>query len=141
MAIVVPNVGEEKLLRIALGVDVSEDFVLHLFTNNVTPAETDTIAQYTELTAGQQAGYAAKTLTKASWTVTVNGGITTAGAALGAYAQQVFTLTGSTAVNVYGYYVTNNAGTVLLWSETFAAPFAIPIGGGTINVTPRFELS
>lgn len=142
MSLLVPDVGEAKLLKIALGIDAQEDLLLKLFTNNVTPAETDTAATYTELTAAAQAGYVAKTLAKASWTVTANAGVTTAGAARADFAQQTFTLTGSTAVAVYGYFVVGATSGILMWSEVFSGgPFNIPTGGGTINVTPRFELA
>lgn len=140
MALVLPDAGEAKMLKVALGVDAQEDLLLKLFTNNVTPAEADTAVTYTELTAGAAPGYAAKTLTKTSWVVTAGAGVTTAGAAKADYAQQTFTLTGGPAT-VYGYFVVGATSGILYWAESFGSAFNIPAGGGTINVTPRFELA
>ena len=45
-------------------------------------------------------------------------------------------------VSVYGYFVTNNAGTVLLWAERFTdGPYNLPSGGGSIKITPSIEAS
>ena len=100
MALVVCNNGESIALSYLTGKAAStENLVYRLFATNVTPAETDTAGSYTEATGG---GYAAKTLTGASWTVTT-GAPTSA-----TYAQQDYTFTGPLTTNgtVYGYYVT-----------------------------------
>lgn len=132
MALLVPNVGEVELLSRLLNKNAPDNVVLHLYTNNVTPDEADVVGTYTEATA---AGYSAITLTGASWSVATVTGTTTA-----SYAQQTFTFTAAEPA-VYGYYVTNNAGTVLLWAERFTdGPYAIPSGGGTIKITPKIEL-
>lgn len=65
MPIVISNAGELRSLANIVNKTAPENFVLKLFTSNTTPAETDTAASYTEA-AGN--GYAAKTLTGASWT-------------------------------------------------------------------------
>lgn len=132
MALLVPDVGERELLGRMLNKNAPDNVVLHLYTNNQTPAEGDTTANYTESTG---TGYAAITLTGASWTIATVAGTTTA-----AYAQQTFTYTGAEP-NIYGYYVTNLAGTTLLWVEKFTdGPYAIPSGGGSVKITPRIEL-
>lgn len=65
MAMVIPNVGELRSLANMVNKTAPENWVLKLFTSNTTPAETDTAATYTEASGN---GYAAKTLTGASWT-------------------------------------------------------------------------
>jgi hypothetical protein len=42
---------------------------------------------------------------------------------------------------VYGYVVTNSAGTIALWGETFTdGPYTIVNNGDLIKVTPVFTL-
>jgi len=127
MSILVPNVGEVLALGLICNKTAQGDLKLKLYKSNTTPAEADTVSTYTESTA---TGYAAKTLTGASWTITTDGGgVTTA-----SYAAQTFTY--SAAESVYGYYVTNNAGTTLLFAEKFSdGPYNIPAGGGSVTVT------
>jgi hypothetical protein len=118
MALKVPNVGEAEILSRALTYEGSK---LKLFTNNYTCTETSVIGDFTEMGV---AGYAQKTLATGSWSIS----------STATYAEQEFLPT--TAVSAYGYVVTNSAGSVVLWAETFtAAPFVIPAGGGSIKVT------
>jgi hypothetical protein len=133
MALVVPDVGEVSLLESMLNHTSAGDVVLKLYTNNYTPDEDAVLGSFTESTG---TGYADKTLTGSSWTVSTSAGTTTA-----EYAQQSFDYTGAEA-NVYGYYVVNNAETELLWAEIFTdGPYSIPSGGGSIKVTPKIELA
>jgi hypothetical protein len=123
MALTVVDSGEKELLSRAMSYEGSK---LILFTNNYTATEGTVIGALTECVA---AGYAAATLASGSWNVTTSTNITTVN-----YAQQAFVMT--TAVSVYGYGVTNSAKSILLWAETFTgAPYVLPAGGGTINVT------
>lgn len=127
MALVVPNNGEGDALDAFTAKTAMSTLVLRLYQSNTTPAETDTAASYTEYTA---TGYAAITLTAASWTTTEGAPSNTA------YAQQTFTMTG--AGDAYGYYMTRNTGGRIALAERFtSAPFSIPSGGGTIKVTPQ----
>jgi hypothetical protein len=124
MALLVPDLGEVMLLRRAL--TSVENSILHLYANDYTASEGTSVGAVTECAVS---GYSAVTLTAASWNVSTNTNITTAN-----YAQQTFTLT--TAGSAYGYYVTNAASSTLLWAERFTgAPFVLPAGGGSINVT------
>jgi hypothetical protein len=127
MSLLVPNCGEVLALGLICNKTSQADLKLHLYKSNTTPAETDTVSTYTESTA---TGYSVKTLTGASWTITTDGGgVTTA-----SYAAQTFTYTATE--TVYGYYVTNNAGTTLLFAEKFSdGPYNIPSGGGSVTVT------
>lgn len=134
MALLVPNVGEGELLGRALNEATPDNCVLKLYQSNTTPAEADVVGTYTEATF---TGYSSATLTGASWTVT-EGAPTYA-----QYAQQAFTSSaGSQNQDIYGYYVTNNAGTILLWAERFTnGPYNIANNGDEIRVTPYIELA
>jgi hypothetical protein len=132
MALLAPDVGEVIMLSRILNKAATGDVKLHLYTNNYTPVEGSLLANFTECVA---TGYAVKTLTGASWTVATAAGTTEA-----SYAEQTFTLTAS--ATVYGYYVTDSAGTGLLWAELFSGgPFSIPSGGGDVRVTPKIQLA
>ena len=126
MALLMPDVGEVLLLSYSLNKVAATDVKLRLFTNDYTPVEGSVVGNFTEAVA---AGYAAIALVGASWTISSAGGVTTA-----AYAQQTFTLTAAS--TNYGYYITNNDGSQVLWAERFTdAPHVIPSGGGTEKIT------
>lgn len=131
MALVISLTGAEELIGRALSEEAPDNCELHLYTNNGTPAASDTVATYTECAA---AGYASVTLTGASWTVSSETATATA-----EYAQQDFEPT--EAVTCYGYYVTNAAGTILLWAERFGTAAVLGAGGGTISVIPQLTLT
>lgn len=131
MALLVPNQGEQIALEALVGKTAGQNLILRLYTSNTTPAETDTEATYTEASGN---GYAAITLTAASWTVTP-GAPTEA-----AYAEQTFTFTGALG-NVYGYYFTQVTSGKLVWAERFTgAPFNIANNGDQIKITPKITL-
>lgn len=128
MTLLVPNNGEGDAAAAFVNKSTLSDLVLRLFTNNITPAETDTAATYTEA-AGN--GYGALTLTGASWTVT-EGAPTQA-----AYAQQIFTFTGALG-NVYGYFCTRSTGGRIGYAERFSdGPYNIVNNGDQVKVTPQ----
>jgi hypothetical protein len=130
MTILVPNVGENIALSYLVGKTTTvRDLIYRLFATNVTPAETDTAGSYTEAAGG---GYASKTLTGASWTVT-NGAPTDA-----SYAQQTWTFTGALTTNatIYGYYVTRVTDADLVLAETFTS-FTPANNGDQILLTPH----
>lgn len=133
MALLVPSVGENMLLGMALGFNAQEDFLLKLFVNNVTPADDDTAVTYTEMST---LGYAAKTLAKASWGIAQNAGV-----AEGSYAEQTWTLSAGAAVTIYGYFVVSASSGTLLWSELFGAAKVVQNAGDTIKITPKITLS
>lgn len=131
MALLVPDEGEVEMLSRILNVNAADDVVLHLYVNDVTPGEGDTVSTYTECSA---AGYAAITLAAADWSIATSSGVTTA-----EQPQKTFSLT--EASTDYGYYVTNNDGTKLLWAERFSdAPHDIPSGGGKEEITVKIQL-
>ena len=132
MSVVVPDqVGEILMLQYIVGMVTADNPVLHLFATDVTPSDTTVIGDLTEVSSP---GYHAITLVSNTWTTTQTAGVTTA-----VYPEQTFVF--STDTVSYGYYVTNETGS-LLWLERFSgAPFDIPDGGGTISITAKLTLS
>jgi hypothetical protein len=128
MALSFPDVGENLALEMIVNKTAAQNLVLKLYSNNITPAEGDTAATYTEATF---AGYVAKTLTGATWNAAAAGSI--------AYsAAQTFTRS-STGANetIYGYFVIQTTSTVLLYSERDgAAPFNVTNAGDAVTLTP-----
>jgi hypothetical protein len=130
MALLVPNTGEVLALQNFLNNAAPQNQVLRLYTNNITPAEGDTAATYTEASGG---GYSAKNLTGSSWT------ITSGAPSEASYARQdfVFTSVPPTAT-MYGYFVTQATSGTLMWAERFpSAPFTIINANDEVRVTPR----
>lgn len=130
MALLVPDEGEVELLSLSLNKVSQGDVKLKLFTNDYTPVEGSVVADFTEAVA---AGYAPIILTGTDWTIATVTGTTTA-----EQPQKTFTFTAAS--TNYGYYVTNNAGTKVLWAERFDdAPHTIPSGGGTEKITVKLQ--
>lgn len=129
MAVMVPNNSQGDILGFTVNKSTPSDPVLRLFTNNITPAETDTAGTYTEASGS---GYAAKTLTGSSWTIT-EGEPSNA-----AYAQQSFTFSGALG-NVYGYYMTRTTGGRIILAERFSDAPVNVTASTTIDITPRLE--
>ena len=128
MTIMVPNTGEVIALQYLVNKATPENLVYKLFATNVTPAETDTAASYTEAAGG---GYAAKTLTGSSW------GVTGGAPSSASYAQQTWTFTGPLTTNttVYGYFVIRASSLDLVLAETFTS-FVPTNNGDQILLTP-----
>jgi len=122
------NQGETIMLEAFVNKTAGQNLRLKLFTNNVTPAEGDTEATYTEASGF---GYADVLLSGASWTVA-------AGAPSDAsFAQQIFTFTGALG-NVYGYYYTQTTSGKAVGAERFTdGPYNIQNNGDQIKITPK----
>ena len=118
MAGLVPNAGEEIALDRFLK---TSDETLKLYVNDYTPVEGSVAGDFTEMSTQ---GYAAKTLTAASWSS-------------GAYAQQTWTFdgTGGSTI-VYGYFVIDAGTGVIMFAERFGTPPTIVNSGDQIKVTP-----
>lgn len=132
MALLVPDVGEVRLMSYAVNKLTPENQTLKLYQNNITPAEADVAGTYTEATF---TGYVATTLTGANYTVATSVGVTTA-----TYAPtQVFTSTANqTTQLIYGYFVVGASSGILLWAERFTdGPYAVSVNGDTISVTVK----
>jgi hypothetical protein len=135
MALTLVDVGADLILNTFFNNTAQQNLKLELFVTDVTPDDADVIGDYTLAVGG---GYAAKTLTNNSWTVDTANDPSDA-----VYAEQTFTFTGplTTNTDIYGYLVTNNAGTVLIWAEKFASTFTPANNGDQLKVTPTFQLS
>lgn len=131
MALLVPNGAEQVMLENILNKTAPENLTLILYTNNITPGETDTIATYTEASGS---GYAAVALTAANWTATP-GAPTEA-----VYPEVTFTFTGALG-NVYGYAIKGATSGNLKWAERFSnGPYNVQNNGDQIKVTPKLTL-
>ena len=130
MSLKVPNSVEVAVLTTIM----TPALTLKLYSNDKTPADSDTAASYTEVTGG---GYASKPLTFANW------GITSGSPSVALYnTTQSWTFTGPTGGpgTIYGYFVTRNSDGALQWAERFPSavvPFN-PVNGSIIRVIPRF---
>jgi hypothetical protein len=127
----IPNVAEQLILEQF----VTDDLTLKLYSNDITPAETDTAATFTEIAGG---GYASKILVSGSWI------ITSGDPSQALYVAQDFAFTGVTnaPATVYGYYLVDSSN-VLRGAERFSAsvvPFT-PENGSLIRITPRIQTS
>ena len=132
MTLRVPSPSEATLLGYMLGKTAMEAFSLRLFSNNITPGETDVLAAYTEVSGS---GYAAVSLTAANWVITP-GDPTSA-----AYPQVTFSFTGA-AGNVYGYHLVGVTSGLLLWAERFTdGPYNVAQAGDSIKVTPQITFA
>jgi len=130
-AMVLQNNGEGDVASGWVGVTTNlTALILRLFQNNITPAETDVTATYTEATF---TGYANIPTTPASWVV-AEGAPTSA-----SYAQQTWTSSaGSQNQSVYGYYYTRTTNGRIAGAERFTdGPYVIVNNGDQIKVTPQ----
>lgn len=137
MALTLADVGADCILKTYFNNTRpagGNNFTLKLFISNTTPADTDTAVTYTEASGG---GYAAKTLTNGSFTVTPANDPSDA-----VYAEQTWTFTGalSGSATVYGYFVIDADG-VLQWAERLGAAFTPTTNGDVLRVTPKFQMS
>lgn len=132
--ILVPNNGEGDIANGFIGITTNLTTLnLRLYQNNITPAETDTAATYTEATF---TGYAAVTaMPTGSWTV-VEGAPTRA-----SYPQQTFSSSaGSQNQSIYGYYMTRTTNGRIALAERFTdGPYVIVNNGDQIRVTPQID--
>ncbi|HKS16984.1 MAG TPA: hypothetical protein VJU16_06710 [Planctomycetota bacterium] len=131
MALVLPDAGERNALDMWLSDASPEAQTLKLYTNDVTPAEGDTAATYTEA-AGS--GYASKALARATW----NAAATNAGVTSKDYPQQTFNWTGT--ITIVGYFIVKVTAGTILWAERmFTSPGQVFNNGDVLKVTPRIE--
>jgi hypothetical protein len=131
MTLVVPNSAEVLILEYILNKSAPTDLDIKLYSNDVTPAETDTVATYTEVSGG---GYAAQQLTPGSWSISPGNPTTSE------HTQVTWTFTGSAGL-VYGYFVVRRTGGELLWAERFTnGPYNITLADDKIKITPRLNL-
>lgn len=107
-------------------------FTLHLFSNNHTPTDTDTVGSYTEATF---TGYSYSNVTWGS--VTVANPATVTGTAI------VFTSSADqTPEVIYGAYLQESGTTGhLCGAVLFTSPITIQYNGDSITVTPTLTMA
>jgi len=134
MSLVLCNNGESITLQgLVNKIATPENVKLKLYTNDYTPVEGSTAANFTEASGN---GYPAGgvTLTGANWTI--SGTAPTQAA----YPQEIFTFTGALG-NVYGYFIVRASSADLLWAERFTdGPYNVVNNGDQIKVTPQITL-
>lgn len=137
MALVLADVGADTILK-AFFNNVwpvgGKDLTIKLYTNDYTPVDTSVAGSFTEASGG---GYAAKTLTNGSWTITAANDPSDA-----VYAQQTWTFTGALTggATIYGYFVVDADG-VLVYAERMGTSFTPANNGDQLKITPAFQLS
>jgi hypothetical protein len=133
MTVLVPDGGEVIALEYLVNKNgQTEDLVYRLYSNNITPSETDVVGAFTEAAGG---GYAAKPLTGANWVI-VSGN-----PAVASYARQDWVFSGplTTNPNIYGYYVTRLSTGDLVYAEKAAAVATPTNSGDEYRVVPRIS--
>lgn len=131
MTLVVPNTSEIIILEYILNKATPEDLDIKLYTNDVTPTESDTAVTYIEAVGG---GYSPIQLASSSWSITP-GGPTSA-----EHTQVSWTFTGTVGL-IYGYFITRRTSGELMWAERFTnGPYNVQINGDVIRITPRLNL-
>lgn len=132
MAVVFTDAAELIALKNFINNTAPESLVLRLYSNNRSPAKTDVVGDYTEVSGN---GYSAVTLTPGSFS------FSTGDPATAAYPQVTFTFTGA-AGNVYGYYVTRASSEDLMFANRFSnAPINIANNGDEIRITLSLTLN
>lgn len=132
MAGSIPNVEEQRIGENYVSNGVS----IRLYSNNYTPVEASTLANFTEVSGG---GYSAVSLAGNSFTWTP--GDPTVGEA----PEQEWVFTGATTApgTIYGYYLVDLVTGLYIGGERFAGailPFT-PVAGSTIRLTPTVQVS
>lgn len=136
MALLVPNVGEQKIAQLITNsaATTGENLMIRLFKSNTTPTSTMTLTDYTEATF---TGYAAVAATSASWTITP--GAPTSAAQTAA---STFTCSAATSESIYGYYISQENSSTLMWSERFSdGPYVLTNNGDKIILTAQLTVS
>ena len=127
MAIKISATGINTMLTSFLG---SEDQILKLYTNDVTPTASTTVSQFTEASGN---GYASITLNASSnWSVAAGVATTT---------PQTWNFTGALG-SVYGYYLVGATSGSLLAAEKFDnGPYTVSVNGDSITVSITISLA
>ncbi len=105
---------------------------MHLFISNTTPTPSTVVGAFTECTDG---GYAP--VTPIGFTAAILNG-SNLGEMSAPAISWVFDYTAGPQT-VYGYYLTDNADGLLVYSERFATPFPITAAGQVLGVVPRYQ--
>jgi len=130
MALKIPDVGELALLTMLKNTFNASTVKLKLYKNNYTPVDASVVGDFTEANFN---GYTAGGVSVTTFSVPA----TVAGKASTTANPAAWTKSaGGTGNDIYGYYVTDAAGTTLLWAErAAAAPISMNNTGEGITVT------
>ena len=132
MALVVPSA--QKQLNLTAWIALHTPWALKLFGNNATPSDTSVVGDFTEI-AG--AGYVGVSLAAVSWTISI------ATPSIASYAALSFIFTG--AINapgtIYGYFIVDAIGGLVLAERLASPPFTPAVNGDAVIVTPRIALA
>lgn len=134
MALLVPDQGEEIILKAFLNITAPQDLVLKLYKNDYTPVDGSDEADFTE---ADFTGYAHIDLTAGSWVITLDA------PSEAAYPQQTFSASGLTdpTQQVYGYYVIQVTSGKLIWAERFTdGPYPMTDVPDAIKVTLAIDV-
>jgi len=128
----VPDIGCRALLDMLAGV-FGSDLLVHLFRVDRSPEAGDVVASFTE---ADYEGYSP--LAAVDWSEAQTlGGISFVEAAELTFVKGV----GGVGNDVYGYFVTDPTGLVLLWAERDpSAPIDLSADGSIYFLTPRLRL-
>jgi hypothetical protein len=123
--------GENRVLSILLGAQaVDGAMYMGLYTNTTELGED---AELADLVEPSGYGYARKTLTRGSWTIT---------GSIAIYALQTFTAAGGDWGDIAGYFIATSLDSSgkLIASEHFATALDVKDGKG-IKITPKITVS
>lgn len=128
------NQGETVMLNAFTAKTPGQVLRLRLFKNDVTPAETDTEATYTQATfTGYPAGGISLPAASAT-TVAGEPSQTT-------FPPQRFTATvDQSAQTIYGYYYVQTSSGLAVAAERFATPYVIQRAGDALDITPTISM-
>lgn len=121
--------GAEYLLQVQLGIiSLRVNFFLRLFVNEWFPARNDNLSDYVECTLP---GYAYEEMLPHNWSQQPSPPEATY-----TYATVTFTFNANAGgVTLYGFYLTNADGGVLVWAEAFQEPLSVPSMGTTLPLS------
>jgi hypothetical protein len=132
MSLSLKNSGKAIALKAFVNHTLSENFVLHLFINDVTPEAGDSASKYEEATF---VGYRSIVLSGYAWKVTEGD------EAEAIYDEQTFrSVVDQTTQNVYGWYLTQEVSGKFVDAGRFGdAPNPITNANDNIKITPRVK--
>jgi len=128
---VMPNEGKARALALLFGQGGATPGTLscRLFSNDVTPTDTFTLASFTEASF---TGYAAVSVAPGDWdapTVVSDVG------QIDKTTPPVFTCTGGSPQDVYGWYLVDPGASLVLFTQRFDAPRTM-VMGSTESLSP-----
>jgi hypothetical protein len=139
MSLIMCQDGDTLLVNELIGAVLTSNYIMHLFQNNVTPAQTDTLKAYTEADFG---GYVAGQTMHTWGAATIVSSHAVSSAAQLTWTRDTSAKTNPAVNNnIYGYYVTESTNALLVFAERDpSAPIAMNTNAQTYKVTPGFSL-